>query len=368
MVINNCNDRIKLIQKNLKLKNIDAAIFIKTEDIDDSWVYYLTNKIFNFCILIITKNSVKILLSPLDEVPKFFFKSSIKFVKTKNDFYSSLVKFKTFYMNLDVLPVSFFKTFKRNLKESSKMHFKIKNIDDFKSMRNLKFPDEIEKHKKAIKITEKIFVKLFKQFEKGRFIHERDVVNFLKIETLKNSCELAFEPVVASGINSKNPHYYPGPKSKLNKGFCVIDFGVKFESYCSDITRTIFLGKTNLDDISNYNLVLDSFKTINSFFQSDLVGNKLKVSHLFDIFQKDNFHMIHALGHGVGLKVHEYPVIAYNENTFGEMQVLAIEPGKYDFKKYGIRIEDDFLLEQKSNKLILTRLSSLTRKLKVFKI
>jgi Xaa-Pro aminopeptidase len=218
--------------------------------------------------------------------------------------------------------------------------------------------------------------KLFEKFEKSSFKYEKEVVNFLKVETLLNDCELAFEPLVASGVNSKNPHYYPKDKSKLKKGFCIIDFGVKYKGFCSDMTRTVFFGTPSKKHISDYNLILNSFNSINLYFKkintkvdnNSSNKNNIKAKDLFSFFQSNEFPMIHALGHGIGLEVHEKPLLANSNDVLMENMVLAIEPGKYDFKNYGIRIEDDFLVSKSSNNLKFKRLSKLTNDLLVFNL
>ena len=119
---------------------------------------------------------------------------------------------------------------------------------------------EISKVAKSCKITDKILKKLIKELKQKKFETELDIANFLKQQTKANKCRLAFKPVVAIGKNAAEIHHRPS-KTKLTKGFLVIDFGVKYQGYCSDCTRTIYLGKPTKQEIKLYNLVLQAQET-----------------------------------------------------------------------------------------------------------
>ena len=110
---------------------------------------------------------------------------------------------------------------------------------------------EIKIIKKSCTIASGILKKCINNFSK--FSTEKDVETFLHTETIKNGCELAFPTIVASGKGGSMPHYEP-KNVKLRKGFCVIDFGVKYEGYCSDITRTIYLGKPSVQEKKIYDI------------------------------------------------------------------------------------------------------------------
>jgi Xaa-Pro aminopeptidase len=182
------------------------------------------------------------------------------------------------------------------------------------------------------------------------------VKNFLENETRKKGYELAFNPIVASGKNSSLPHYN-AENIKLRKGFCVIDFGVKYKSYCSDITRTFYIGKPTKKEIEEYEKVL--------FVQEKCIkmikqGTKAEKPYLFA--KKELKNMIHGLGHGVGVEIHESPnLLEGSKDILLKNMVFTIEPGNYN--KYGIRIEDTVLLKSKAE--ILTRID---KKLKIIKV
>ena len=126
----------------------------------------------------------------------------------------------------------------------------------------------------------------------------------------------------------------------------LIDMGCKYQGYCSDMTRTIFMGCI-LEEIKPvYDLVLKnlsytdkeikeyaSIKTISQMVESDFKLNK--------------YDLIHSLGHSIGMETHEMPYINTKNDTYlKENMVIAIEPGIYLPGKYGIRIEDTILVEK----------------------
>jgi len=97
---------------------------------------------------------------------------------------------------------------------------------------------------KGCRLDERIFEQLLKNFSMGEFKTEKDVARFIDSEIRKSGAKKSFRTIVASGANAVDWHHNPLGK-KLRKGFCVIDFGARFDSYCSDVTRTIYLGKAS---------------------------------------------------------------------------------------------------------------------------
>jgi len=208
---------------------------------------------------------------------------------------------------------------------------------------------EIEYIKKACEITDKIFKECFDNIK--NFKTEKEIYNFLVRKTKENKCRLAFKPIVANN----NWIIHPNPrKYKLKKGFLIIDFGVKYKGYCSDETRTIFLGKPTKKDIYLYNLVLKVQETAIRNLKSGISCSKFSKKHA-RIFSKYRNYFIHALGHGVGKKIHQKPSLSIkSEDSFKKGDVITIEPGLYFKNKYGIRIEDTILIKNKAELLTKT--------------
>jgi len=182
--------------------------------------------------------------------------------------------------------------------------------------------------------------KCFKEFKK--FKTEAQVKAFLEYETKKKGCEMAFPTIVASGKNSSKAHHNT-EDIKLKKGFCVIDFGIRYKNYCTDTTRTIYLGKPSKKEIEVYNFLLGVQKKA-----IGRVRSGEKCAGLFEQVKKDlgknSKYFTHGLGHGLGIKVHEFPDLTEkSKHKIKENSIFTIEPAVY-LKNFGIRIEDDILV------------------------
>ena len=155
---------------------------------------------------------------------------------------------------------------------------------------------------------------------------------------------VSFDPIVASGINSSMPHAVPTDKKIESGDVITIDMGCKYEGYCSDMTRTIFIDKVPEEVKPVYDLVLkNQLSTIDECKE----GANIKIiSKLVESnFEYNNYMLIHALGHGVGLEIHELPNINSNSSSnLKENMVITDEPGIYLPGKFGVRIEDTVLI------------------------
>jgi len=238
--------------------------------------------------------------------------------------------------------LDFFRSLRRNIK-----NVKVKDIqEDCLKIRAIKNNKEIMIIRKSCKIASDIMNSCIKNFKK--FKTEEDVRKFLHLESVKLGCELAFPPIVATGSNGALPHYEP-KNIKLKKGFCVIDFGVNYQGYHSDISRTIYLGTPNKEEIQAYDKVLkvqkDLIKSVKPNGKCSTLYNKA----LKELGERFN----HGLGHGIGLNIHELPNLTLkSKDTFKNKMIFTIEPGLYFENRFGIRIEDDILLDKKP--IILT--------------
>ncbi len=208
---------------------------------------------------------------------------------------------------------------------------------------------EIEYITKSCLIASKILIKCIQNIK--NFKNELEVLSFLKKETKKYKCKLAFKPIVAFGSNAAVIHHKPN-RRKLKKSFLLIDFGVKYKGYCSDITRTIYLGKPKKREIKLYNLVLKAqLKAINKL-KPGIKCNEIYfiATNYLGSYKK---YFLHRLGHGVGKKVHQSLSLGKKNNRrLKENTTLTIEPGIYFKKKFGIRIEDTILLKKNKVKIL----------------
>ena len=159
----------------------------------------------------------------------------------------------------------------------------------------------------------------------------------------------SFEPIVAFGRGSSVPHHETGD-TKLKFGDVVlIDFGCKTQGYCSDCTRTFLFGDDgrHRDFKEKYAIVLEAHERVKETLVSGMTGREADAiaRDLFAAKGLDKY-FTHSLGHGIGLQIHEYPVLApRGEEVLTDGMVFSDEPGLYFAGSYGIRIEDSAYME-----------------------
>lgn len=232
--------------------------------------------------------------------------------------------------------------------------FKVKLLDGterLKFIRSVKSGSEIECIKKACSITEKAMLKLIPYIKEGvTELYVKDKLTEFMYELGGEG--LAFDTIVAFGLNSAVPHHETGD-TVLNKNSVVlIDAGVMVGGYCSDITRTYFYGKPDQKFLSAYNAV----KEANEYAEQNTVcGTSFKEAFDFanSVLAKYGYseYFTHSLGHGLGLEIHEYPTVSNKrEGTLKENTVFTIEPGVYFDGEFGIRIEDTVIISDGKTK------------------
>lgn len=225
-----------------------------------------------------------------------------------------------------------------------------------------------ESIRKACKITDEIFEDLVMNI--NMFKKEIDIDRFIRSSVRKQKLKLAFPPIVATGKNAADPHHKP-KNSRLN-GFTVVDFGVKVGGYCSDMSRTLFFGKPSKSQVKVYSILLRSQKcairSIRLNRRYSDIDKKCRTN-----LGKYKRYFIHALGHGLGKKVHCDPIIAsvlekrekltkkrknirekIKKAIVKQDDIITIEPGIYIKNKWGMRVEDTILVK-KNKEEILTK-------------
>ena len=349
--------KIKEFQQVLQKKNCNFALFYNSDSTKLNPNMFYFSGYNGLGALILPKYKLPFLIVPNMEYERAE-KSRIKKVYSmdKKKFFESIFKI----IRKNKLKAKNIAIDKNNFTLNSYKHFrsyfrklKVRDISlDCLGLREIKTEEEIKLIKKSCDYADKILQKLIKNFKD--FKTEAHAAAFLEFEAMKLGLDLAFKPIVASASNGSTPHHEPS-SNKIKKGFCVIDFGVKYKGYCSDITRTIYVGKPSKKEKEIYNMLLAIQK--NTISQTRI--NK-KCSDLYDFVcnrlgkYKQNF--LHGLGHGIGVEIHELPNLTSNsEDRITNNMIFTIEPGLYFPKKFGIRIEDTVLFKDKP--IILTQTS-----------
>lgn len=179
---------------------------------------------------------------------------------------------------------------------------------------------------------------------------ERELAAVLEYEMRMQGADgTSFETIVAFGKGSSVPHHETGD-TKLKFGDVVlIDFGCKTQGYCSDCTRTFLFGDDGRHEAfkKTYAAVLEAHERVKETLVSGMTGREADAiaRDLFAAKGLDQY-FTHSLGHGIGLQIHEYPVLApRGEEVLTDGMVFSDEPGLYFAGEYGIRIEDSICLE-----------------------
>ena len=213
------------------------------------------------------------------------------------------------------------------------------------SVRAVKTEDELQNIVKAQEITDKTFdfavTYISDNIHRNDFT-ERELQLEMDYFMLKNGADgIAFDTIAVSGKKSSLPHGAP-ENIPVSKGFLTMDFGAKFGGYCSDMTRTVCIGKPDEEMIRVYNTVLDAQKAAFEVIKAGIAGKDADKAAR-DVIDNAGYAGTfgHSLGHSLGLEIHESPNFAMGvEAEIPENAVVSVEPGIYLEGKFGVRIED----------------------------
>lgn len=231
-----------------------------------------------------------------------------------------------------------------------KIHNFVETENMIEKQRMLKDEYEIECITKACSITDECFNYLQTFIKKG--MTEKQIAWEIEKYFLLNGADgLAFDTIVASGPNSSMPHAVTTDRKIVSGDIITIDFGCKYQGYCSDMTRTIFVDFVQDYIKPVYDLVLKNQElTLKEYY--DGANVRILSKMVENDFKVNNFDLVHALGHGVGLDIHEEPVISSRKGDFilRENMTITDEPGIYIPGKFGVRIEDTVLITKQGAK------------------
>lgn len=210
-----------------------------------------------------------------------------------------------------------------------------------KEQRAVKDKTELEAIKRAQSITDDAFRKLLDYIKPG--ISETDIACELEYIMRRDGAGgLAFETIAAAGINGAKPHAQPG-EYKLRAGdMLTLDFGAKKDGYCSDMTRTVSVGEPPEELKKIYTIVLDAHNRAKELLRPGAGAREIDAAARSYIeAQSYGKYFGHGLGHGVGIEIHELPVLSYRrESELCPGNVVTIEPGIYVPGLGGVRIEN----------------------------
>ncbi|TAH66731.1 MAG: aminopeptidase P family protein [Anaerolineaceae bacterium] len=213
--------------------------------------------------------------------------------------------------------------------------------DEITRLRRIKTPKELDYIKQAESIGDKVFSEILTFIKPG--MTELEVAARIEyLLKIHGGQSTSFPAIVASGVNSSMPHAVPTLKKIEDGDFLTMDFGCVYEGYCSDMTRTIVVGKASDKQKEIYKIVLEAQLAALDVLKAGLKGKDVdKVAR--DIIYKAGYEGCfgHGLGHSVGLFIHEDPRLSPSEEGIIEAGMIeTVEPGIYVRGFGGVRIED----------------------------
>ncbi|MBU4481099.1 Xaa-Pro peptidase family protein, partial [Patescibacteria group bacterium] len=339
--------RLEKIQEKLKKENLDAFLVSNPSNI-----FYLTGlrgelKEREF-LLNISRDGWKIIVPEMYSLEVKRKTANFSATKERGGLFDKAIEglknYKRIGFEKNDLKYGEYENLSRNL--SSGKLFPISGFCE--DLRKIKDKEEIGLIKKAVEIADKTFYTTLKIIKPGlseKFI-QRKLIEIMEDLGAEGP---AFLPIIASGKGSAEPHHWASNK-KIKKGeILLIDMGAKYKGYCSDLTRTIFVGKAPQRFKKIYNLVLETQKMAIKNCKPGYPIKKLYQDAVLNFKKhKEEKNFIHNLGHGVGIDAHEFPPLGPStEGVFKQGMVITIEPGLYYKNFGGVRIEDLCLIGKK---------------------
>lgn len=220
---------------------------------------------------------------------------------------------------------------------------------DVEALRMIKDMEEVRLIKKSVEITESGIRHILSRLKTG--VSEKDLSIEFDFHTRKLGADgPSFPPIIAFGSNSAVPHHASSDAMLCKGDFILIDAGVKYRGYCSDLTRGACFGIiiNHLRNVQKHYNIVRNAKAAGVL--SYIKGQALRMADFKTrqyLEKNGGFERLftHSLGHGIGLDIHEPPFVNSREKTnFSSGMVLSCEPGIYFNGRYGIRIEDDYLI------------------------
>lgn len=327
------NFHIKNILKKLEEKDLDAMLVANFNNI-----YYLSGYLStSFAFLIVKENPI-------------IFVSGMDMENAKNTSSIDIVKYESYDKMIEYLKEEQIKNLAIESELPASVYQKFKDFNltisgVISAERMIKSDDEIKKILKATDIAHKSLIELDVRDKQEKGAQEWECAYELGYLMRKNGASVeSFDTIFASGPVSSLPH--STPRQHVLDTPVLVDYGCKFEGYCSDTTRT-FIYTERQEEISNivleaHDKAIDAVKAGVKACEVDKVARDIIAEYGYG----DNF--IHSTGHSLGLDIHENPSLSLKDQTVLENNmIVTIEPGIYLEGEFGIRIEDMVLVDKK---------------------
>jgi Xaa-Pro aminopeptidase len=347
--------KIEEFKTKLAEQKIDQMVLLSIGTTTDINIEYLTGmrqsrRGSNSC-LIYSKGRITLAVSPLEfeqaskeaEADEII---ELKRWSLKDIFEKKLKKGSSIGINASGLPYGAAKLFPRGkLKSVSKVFYDLRSVKEQK---------EIEMIKKACKITN-LGVRFLEENLSAKITEKEFTLNLEDFLKRKGAEDMSFDTILTSGKRSSLIHPYPSNSHKrLGRGLGLVDFGVIYKGYCSDVTVPFAIGKLSEREKKLAAAVERAYDLVTDSLKPGIPSREIS-SIAQDSINNSGFELAHSIGHGIGLDEHDPPALFSkpkdgkfpknaNETILQENMVLAIEPGVYVPGIGGCRIENDFLI------------------------
>ncbi len=219
-------------------------------------------------------------------------------------------------------------------------------------MRAIKDREEIKRIRSAQEVAEEVFSSILPELKPG--VTEKEIA-FLILKGLYHKADgPSFPPIVASGPNSSLPHAVPTDR-KIGPGEpIIIDMGARLHGYCSDMTRTMFIGEADSLFKKIYAIVSQAQDEAQKALKAGMTGRDADLVAREVIREKGyGDYFVHSLGHGVGIAIHEAPTLSFrNKKRLKPNMVVTVEPGIYLPGKGGVRLENMVIVQEDGCEII----------------
>lgn len=215
------------------------------------------------------------------------------------------------------------------------------------AIRMIKDEEEIDKLIKAQRLAEKAFENVIGSIKSG--VTEKEIASELIYNMLRLGADnISFDPIVVAGEKSSLPHGVPGNNRICEGSFVTLDFGCMLDGYCSDMTRTVAVGKISDEMKKVYDTVLEAQKRGIEAAREGVTGAEVDgAARAYIDSAGYGAYFGHGFGHGLGMEVHESPTASPSGNTpLPEGSVISAEPGIYIPGRFGVRIEDVIVIRK----------------------
>ncbi|KUO76494.1 MAG: hypothetical protein APF77_18145 [Clostridia bacterium BRH_c25] len=220
-------------------------------------------------------------------------------------------------------------------------------------MRLIKSEEERKFLRKAAEIADRVMGEIIKYIRPG--LIERDISN--RIKELFIECGgqgLAFDSIVASGPNTSRPHYNKDERIIEEKDIIILDFGCRYNGFCSDISRTIFVGEPTEEQRKIFDIVVRANTDAEELVRPGITAEQVDLAARTVIREAGYGHcFLNRTGHGIGMAVHEGPYIKEgNAQVLEPGMTFSVEPGIYIAGRFGMRVEDIVLVTESGKEVL----------------